>query len=527
MIYGKRSNGKQHGVVLTRECVVEAMLNFVGYLPSKDLCNIKIIEPSSGDGAFALHIIKRLHQSSILHAFDFEKALENIKLYEIDEHSITRLTANVSALLKEYDVTIPLSMIMLGDFLTLDIPCCDVVIGNPPYVRHENIPDSKKEVYRKLFRTFKHRSDLYIPFYEKGLNLLNKNGKLSFICSNRWLKNQYGENLRKLVSSRYDLLEVIDLENTNPFEESVIAYPAITTISNTSIGIIPKYYQLTDLNELNQIPDKIKPNRNLHLQSSNWFMTEINGERYPNYLETISKQGFKIGIGVATGCDQIFISNEFDQKVEKELLLPILTSRDIKGDKFIWGGKYVLNPFDHLGNLIDLNLFPKAKDYLNSNSRLLLNRHISKKQPKNWFRTIDKIDAELKSKSKIILPDISGNKYVFIDEGNFYPHHNLYYITGPDKIKLTMLAAILMSDFVRNQLLEISNKMNGGYPRWQSQNLKKIRIPIINSFPKHVCDQLVKAYYTKNISQINSLLNLDDISAYKITDGQMKFAFLS
>jgi adenine-specific DNA-methyltransferase len=413
-------------------------------------------------------------------------------------------------------------MIISGDFLTIQIPHCDIVIGNPPYVRHENIPSPKKELYRNLFFTFNHRSDLYIPFYEKGLNLLNKDGILSFICSNRWLKNQYGSTLRKLVSTKFDLKEVIDLVSTEPFEEAALAYPAITTIINTATGVVPKYYQVKELAALNKIHDLKKPDRELHLQSTNWFISEIKGEKYPNYLNTISNQGFKIGIGVATGCDQVFISDQFEKIVEKELLLPLLTSRDLKGDKFLWGGKHLLNPYNNRGELIDLNTFPKAKDYLLLNYGILMNRHISKKQPLNWFRTIDRIESSLTRKPKIILPDISGNKFIFIDEGQYYPHHNLYYITGQNTIKLTILAAILMSDFVRNQLLEISNQMNGGYPRWQSQNLRKIKIPIINSIPEYISDLIIKAYMEKNIAKINSLLSIENISTYTMREGQTR-----
>ena len=68
-----------------------------------------------------------------------------------------------------------------------------------------------------------------------------------YICSNRWLKNQYGESLRKLVSSAYHLSHIIDLENTNPFQEAVIAYPAITLISNSTPNTFCNFYEIDDL----------------------------------------------------------------------------------------------------------------------------------------------------------------------------------------------------------------------------------------------------------------------------------------
>lgn len=80
---------------------------------------------------------------------------------------------------------------------------------------------------------------------------------------------------------------------------------------------------------------------------------------------------------------------------------------------------------------------------------------------------------DLQNTPKILLPDISGNSLLFIDEGRFYPLHNIYYITGEDIHQLKFLCSILMSDFVRKQIQRLSNNMNGGYARWQSQNLRK------------------------------------------------------
>ena len=157
-------------------------------------------------------------------------------------------------------------------------------------------------------------------------------------------------------------------------------------------------------------------------------------------------------------------------------------------------GKHIINPFNEDGSVINLDNFPKAKEYFKENEDLLKRRHVAKKNPLNWIKTIDKIKPDLAKKAKIILPDISGNKYIFIDEGNYYPHHNLYYITGDGLSNLKILAALLLSDFVRLQLSNIGNKMNGGYPRWQSQYLKKLRIPRIKSLPANLIKEIILAY---------------------------------
>ncbi|WP_298529620.1 Eco57I restriction-modification methylase domain-containing protein [uncultured Christiangramia sp.] len=522
MMYGKRSNGIQHGLVLTKPFVVDVMLDRVGYTSDKNLKTLKVIEPAAGDGGFALSIIDRLYQSSLKHNFSFQEALNNLTFYEIDKEMSEKLKIRILQRLEEYSAFLPKNTIQISNFLTSDNKLCDLIIGNPPYVRHENIPEEQKEIYRKKYKTFTHRSDLYIAFYEKSLSVLNKNGVLSFICSNRWLKNQYGKNLRSLISLNYSIEEIIDLEKTSPFEEEVIAYPAITTIKNFQKNHTPNYFEIDKLSDLDELNKKVEPSNGINFKSSNWFSYNYTGEEFEKNLDSIENQGFKIGIGVATGSDKTFIRSDFESIIEEELLVPILKSKDLKQNSLKWSGNYILNPFSNDGGLINLEKYPKAKSYLYSNKDLLTKRHISKKNPKNWYKTIDRIKPELTKKCKILLPDISGNSHLFIDKGDFYPHHNLYYILGNTYDKLVVLAAILMSDFVKSQLIELGNKMNGGYPRWQSQNLKKLRIPIIDSIPKETKEEIILAYNERRYSRINQLINPDEISKFNISVGQMK-----
>ncbi len=521
MIYGNRSNGNPHGLVLTKPIVVNFMLDRVGYSPNYDLRNLKVIEPAAGDGAFAIAILERLHASSLNFDFSFQLALQNLTFFEIDPATTELLQRRINDWLFEFSESIPIEMIRKADFLLSSVKSCDLIVGNPPYVRHENIPESQKIEYRKRFSSFRHRSDLYIAFFEKSLGLLNNRGILSFICSNRWLKNQYGRGLRELIKLAYTLDEVIDLESSSPFEEEVIAYPAITTIRSESIGVLTKYYQIENISQLNDLGiESIQP-RILNTKSStNWFSYESTEPSHQKYLDSIENQGFKIGIGVATGSDQVFIGKDLNDNVEKELLLPILMSKDLKNNQINWSGNFIINPFNKNGDLIDLNKYPKAKEYLESNRNLLDKRHIAKKNPNSWYKTIDRINPELTSQTKILLPDISGNTHLHIDRGNFYPHHNLYFITGANYEKLIILSALLMSDFVKNQLLQIGNKMNGGYPRWQSQNLRKLRLPVIDAMPTETIETLIKAYKIRDYSIINELITENQISEYSFNIGQ-------
>ena len=74
----------------------------------------------------------------------------------------------------------------------------DVVIGNPPYVRQEKIK-ALKPALKKHYTCYTGAADLYVYFYERGLQLLNETGIHTFICSNSWLDVNYGAPLQKYV----------------------------------------------------------------------------------------------------------------------------------------------------------------------------------------------------------------------------------------------------------------------------------------------------------------------------------------
>lgn len=487
------------GDVFTSPKVVRHILDLIGYTSDKDLSLYKILEPCCGEGVFLMEIIHRILFSARQHNFDPYPIIENnIVAYDIDSKKIERCRQNLLYIFPDF--TLP--CLKTKDFLQEDIfEKFDFVVGNPPYIRYEKIPTTKRTVYKKEFATFHYRADLYVLFFEKTLKCLKPSGKHGFICANRWLKNEYGKKLRGFIANNFRLHAIIDMEQADAFQENVLAYPAITIISNDSPSSLFNY---TKINTIDQLEWK-KPTSKKMSTTEDWSQMFC-GISHSNSLLSIEEQGFHIGIGIATGADNIYISSSLKGIVEEELLLPAINARDLTGNKQNWHGEYLLNPYDKEGNLIDLSCFPKAKDYLEKNKETLCNRHIAKKNPSKWYRTIDKVKQNLQKTPKILIPDISGNSLLFIDEGHFYPLHNIYYVTGENLHLLKILCAILMSDFVNKQIQEISNCMNGGYPRWQSQHLRKLRIPYIKGITPEQASLLEDAYNKKNLHQINDCM---------------------
>ena len=233
-IYGIRRSGISHGDVFTSPRVVSFMLDLIGYTCDKDLSKYKILEPSFGDGGFLLEIQKRLIQSANIHNFDASEAFfKNVYGCEIDRCKFNNTIKKLRESTPNYDAC----HLKNEDFLFSKWDTkFDFIIGNPPYIRYEHIPNETRAAYKNHFDTFHYRCDLYVLFYEYCLKNLAGNGRHCFICSNRWLKNEYGKKLRALISMSYNLEYIIDVERLAAFEESVLAYPSITLISNTRIA---------------------------------------------------------------------------------------------------------------------------------------------------------------------------------------------------------------------------------------------------------------------------------------------------
>jgi hypothetical protein len=107
----------------------------------------------------------------------------------------------------------------------------DIVIGNPPYLSSKNIENDIKPEYERIYKTPMAHYDIYVIFFEQGLNLLKKNGLLTYITSNKFFSQKYGDNLREMLLKK-SILEIINF-NFNIFQATVDT--AITMVCKNDI----------------------------------------------------------------------------------------------------------------------------------------------------------------------------------------------------------------------------------------------------------------------------------------------------
>ncbi|MFJ7019491.1 Eco57I restriction-modification methylase domain-containing protein [Streptomyces sp. NPDC101117] len=496
----------QHGEVFTRRWIVETILDLVGYTDDLDLADMRIVEPACGQGAFLIPIVARLSASCRSRGRSLLDASDAIRAFDLLERNIqeSRLVLTEQLLGDGWgaqDVEkVVHSWVMHGDFLLQELSpgTADFVVGNPPYIRLEDVPDERMRAYRQVCSSMQGRADIYVGFYDAGLRKLRQGGKLGFICADRWMRNQYGRALRQLVTRDYSVDLVLTMHDVDAFEEQVSAYPAITVISRGAQGtaVAADATGAFNAEAANCFRRWVTESREHLIKASSfhaarlphWFPGE---DSWPAasparlaMLEDLSGRfrlledettGTRVGIGVATGADKVFITNDPDT-AEAERLLPLAMVRDTTSGKLDWGGTYLVDPWDAQGQLVDLDAYPKLAAYFDKHRPALIKRYIAVKQPARWYKTIDKVDHRLTQRPKLLLPDMKLTIHPVLDEGGLYPHHNLYYIVS-DAWDMRVLGGLLLSKVAEAFVEAYAVKMRGGTLRFQAQYLRKIRVP--------------------------------------------------
>lgn len=123
----------------------------------------------------------------------------------------------------------------------------DAVIGNPPYVKLQNFRQVHADMADWLMKgssgeapyrsTGTGNFDLYLPFIEKGLSLLNEGGRMGYIAPNLWPTLEYGEGLRAVVHAGRHLEKWLDFRSFQVFEEATV-YTAIQIFSKAPVEAV-------------------------------------------------------------------------------------------------------------------------------------------------------------------------------------------------------------------------------------------------------------------------------------------------
>lgn len=520
---------EERGAIYTRREVVEFILDLTGYRADRPLHKLRLLEPSCGEGDFLFPAVERLlkaWKAANETLTPLEALGDCIRAVELHRDTFDRTYTALLEKLRSAGIASQTAAaigdrwLQNGDFLLAELPeHFDAVVGNPPYVRQELIPEVLLAEYRSRYVTVYDRADLYIPFIERSLRLLHPGGVLGFICADRWMKNRYGGPLRSLIAKEFHLRVHVDMTDTPAFLSSVVAYPAITVIAREGAGVTRLASRpAIDTAGLGKLagqllsPHSPVPGSGVReivgvaAGSEPWMLGPTDELALVRRLERdfplIEEVGCKIGIGVATGADQAFIGPFDALDVEDDRKEPLAMTRDILDGHVEWRGLGVVNPFAEGGGLVDLRDYPRLARYLEARRDQIARRHCARKAPANWYRTIDRITPALTKRPKLLVPDIKGEAHVVYEDGRLYPHHNLYFITA-DEWDLHALQAVLLSGIARLFVGTYSTRMRGGFLRFQAQYLRRIRMPRWSEVPAKLRSDLASAAKARDMEACN------------------------
>lgn len=525
--------GADYGEVFTRRWIVDLILDLVGYSADEDLGARVLVEPSCGTGAFLVPVVERLIASCREHGRDPGSIAGCIRAFDLLDANAQRARKAAALRLEEAGVEqeiaeeVAAAWVTTGDFLLADHEpaSADHVVGNPPYIRLENVRPEVMAEYRRRCVTMRGRSDIYVGFIERGLDLLRPEGTLGFICADRWMRNQYGADLRALVSDSYAVDTVLTMHDVDAFEDEVSAYPAVVVLRNGEQrrAVVADASAEFGVEDAGRLARWVKRPGRRTLSTSAVEASQVNswfagGDLWPAgspaHLAMIAQletnfppledpsTGTRVGIGVATGCDDVYITRD-ESAVETDRLLPLLQASDITDGAPQWSGTFLINPWNGRG-LVDLDAHPRLARHLQDHEGRLRKRHIARTKPGQWYRTIDRVHDGLLERPKILLPDIKAASHPVLDDGHYYPHHNLYFVVS-EQWDLEVLGGLLLSDVANLFVGAYCVKMRGGCYRFQAQYIRRIRVPAPESIPKAARSGLAAAFERRDREAASSV----------------------
>ena len=342
-----------------------------------------------------------------------------------------------------------------GDFIGFD-----VVIGNPPYIRQEEIKELKPYLEQQ-YETYAGTADLLVYFVELSMHILKEQGHFTYIIANKFMRANFGGGLRRWLQ-QYQFEEIIDFGDLPVFEEAT-TYPCILSLHKvpptTAFG--GAVVDTLDFDSLPTYLDSIRfDSQQTQLGGKGWTLTD---ERVQQLLTKIKSKGKplseyvngKIYRGVLTGLNEAFVIDEAtrEQLIAEdpksgEVIKPFLAGRDVKRYKSLEANKYLI--FARRG--IKIENYPAILKHLEQYRKQL------EPKPKDWkgkwegrkpgsylwYEIQDAVDyyAEFE-KPKIIYPNICKRPEFTFDREGMYTNQKCFIISLDDKFLLGYLNSSL------------------------------------------------------------------------------------
>ncbi|GAA8089081.1 class I SAM-dependent DNA methyltransferase [Helicobacter pylori] len=394
-----------------------------------------------------------------------------------------------------------------GDFLGFDC-----IIGNPPYIRQEQIKDLKPLLQKQYHNFYNSTADIYTYFFALSYHLLKEKGFNAFITSNKYARAKYGTKLRELLLKKTTIVSYMELNALKVFESAAVDTSIMSFIKQTPPKESDfKYYEPTpnDKNDLKSAPSLLMKQNALSTESfifANATLLDLR-DKMESVGTPLKDWGIQIYRGILTGANEAFIittekreeilnacKTQEERKRTERLIKPILRGKDIKRYSYEWAHLWVINTHNGYTSAlkskippIDIEKYPATKAHLNSHYDTIITRCDQGDTPYHLRNCAYLEDFE---KEKIVYPCIMAKEPCFVyEEKGFYAPAPANIITG-DKIEIKYITALLNSRCIYFAMRKFY--MGGGIEgELKTNNLEKIPIPQITKSNKPTADKII------------------------------------
>jgi hypothetical protein len=408
----------------------------------------------------------------------------------------------------------------------------DAVIGNPPYVKLQNfravhadmarfLREGRPEVDIKPYASTQSGNfDLYLPFIEKGISLLNGHGRLGYIAPSLWTTNEYGEGLRGIIATGRNLDRWIDFKSYQVFDEATnyTALQFFTKAPNRQIqvveaptGEIPEHLW-NDTGHALDYGRQEFGERWLLLTGEERALIDRLSERCTRLDDPEhTKQIFQ---GLITSADAIYhlkrlgpgrylctprgehADPPYEVEIEDALMKPLISGAEAKRYVTPVTETYLLFPYAVVGNratLIDVATmqasYPSAWVYLTSYRDALRMREASRDphgtvteapfDDGHWYRFGRHQNLDKQEIVKLVVPRLVDNFACSVDElGSVYLDNvDVGGVVISDTEDPFFIAGILNSPVTNFVFKRISKPFRGGFLSANKQFIAPLPIP--------------------------------------------------
>ncbi|GAA8079178.1 class I SAM-dependent DNA methyltransferase [Helicobacter pylori] len=398
-----------------------------------------------------------------------------------------------------------------GDFLGFDC-----IIGNPPYIRQEQIKDIKSLLQKQYQDFYNSTADIYTYFFALSYRLLKEKGFNAFITSNKYARAKYGAKLRELLLKKTTIVSYMELNALKVFESATVDTSIMSFIKQTPPKESEfKYYEPTpdDKNDLKSArPLPMKQNA---LSTESFIFANASFLDLRDKMESVGTPlkdwDIQINYGIKTGANEAFIittekreeilnacKTQEERKRTEALIKPILRGKDIKRYSYEWAGEWLINTHNGYTSAqkskippIDIEKYSTIKAHLDSHWDTIATRSDQGDTPYHLRNCAYLEDFE---KEKIVYGEIVQESRFYLDNGEcelgyFYAEATSFILTGEHLHYLLGMLHSKLITFAFKTFYAGGGLGESGY-RYKKAFIERLPIPKITPQNQKLADKI-------------------------------------